>query len=542
MLQVAEHAVVEPGADLARVHELTVLEKANEKRADRPPAVRRQREAADHHLLAQPALGLPPVPAAARAIGTIGALAHDTLEPGFPRLLEELGPLAAHVVAEAQGGGRRFEEAPQHLLAFLEPHLPEVPAVEVEEVESEIDERRPCVGTALESLEARRPVGQHRRHLAVEECRARGQTAEGAGDLRELLRPVLPVAGNEPHVPLVDPGDDAIAVVLDLVEPLVAVGRGLHDHRQRQGLGPGQRPADGAFEVREAETRTAVSLGGPPGIHLASGADHLRVPETVPLGRHLGEAASAEDALRTRAHDVQLRRRPRALVLVLDEEPRLGVVPLDLDERPLAGELLALELELQLPLLQREGRLDDGSPPPAVPEHDGTRPVLALRDHTLEGPVFDRVVLDAHREPLVARVEGRALRHGPAQQDPVQLQAEVVVEPRRRVLLDAVRRPAGGAGLTRGLGRPGEVALLLVVFESHPEIAYATGSTPVESCFNKEGPPRHGQQRLDRDPVARLELRGPHAGAEKRMTQGAESPYRQKECKAVTSIQVNKPM
>ena len=105
--------------------------------------------------------------------------------------------------------------------------------------------------------------------------------------------------------------------------------------------------------------------------------------------------------------------------LSLTRSQAFGSSPLILTSAHLPRELLAVELELQLALLEREARLDHGRPRPAVPEHDRPRPVLALRDDPLEGAVLDRVVLDVHREPLVARVEGRALRHGPAQQDAV---------------------------------------------------------------------------------------------------------------------------
>jgi len=193
------------------------------------------------------------------------------------------------------------------------------------------------------------------------------------------------------------------------------------------------------------------------------------VPEAVPLGRHLGEAAPADDALGARGHDVEVHRAAGVLVLVLQQQPRLRVVPLDLDEGPAAVELLAVQLELQLALLQGLRGVEHGRPRPAVPEHDGARAVLALRDHVLERAVVEGVVLDVHREALVVRVEGRALRHGPAQQHAVKLQAEVVVQARRRVLLDAVGEPAARADLARRLRRAREVALLPVVLEGHAE-------------------------------------------------------------------------
>ena len=46
------------------------------------------------------------------------------------------------------------------------------------------------------------------------------------------------------------------------------------------------------------------------------------------------------------------------------------------------------------------------------------------------------MVLDLHREPLVVGVERGALRHSPGLEDPVEFQPQVVVQMRRRMLLD----------------------------------------------------------------------------------------------------------
>ena len=55
----------------------------------------------------------------------------------------------------------------------------------------------------------------------------------------------------------------------------------------------------------------------------------------------------------------------------------------------------------------------------------------------LERAVLERVILDVHRQPLDRRIERRALRHGPREQDAVVLEAEVVVQVAGEVLLDA---------------------------------------------------------------------------------------------------------
>src|SRR5206468_13122952 len=62
--------------------------------------------------------------------------------------------------------------------------------------------------------------------------------------------------------------------------------------------------------------------------------------------------------------------------------------------------------------------------------------VVPLRDLSLEGRVVERMVLHVHREVLLTRLEGNALRYRPAGERPAPLEAEVVVETPRVVALD----------------------------------------------------------------------------------------------------------
>ena len=82
--------------------------------------------------------------------------------------------------------------------------------------------------------------------------------------------------------------------------------------------------------------------------------------------------------------------------------------------------------------------------------------------------VFERMILDLHGQRLHRRVEARPLRHGPAFERAVVLQAEVVVQPAGGVLLND-ELPAGrvlraSAGRLR---RAAEIALAFVFFEAH---------------------------------------------------------------------------
>src|SRR5690606_18437866 len=102
---------------------------------------------------------------------------------------------------------------------------------------------------------------------------------------------------------------------------------------------------------------------------------------------------------------------------------------------PAAAELLALEREIELPVAEPALHRSLGPPDAAVPEHHGAAPVLTLGDQAFEVAVLERVILRAHREALHRGIGDGSLRHGPAQEHAVPLEAEVVVEPPRRVLL-----------------------------------------------------------------------------------------------------------
>src|SRR5262249_51799580 len=109
-------------------------------------------------------------------------------------------------------------------------------------------------------------------------------------------------------------------------------------------------------------------------------------------------------------------------------------------------------------------RMAHGLPGAVVPEEHRPATVLPLRDHSLEGPVFDRMVLGADRETLLGRVETGTFGHRPAEKHPVELETKVVVQTRRGMLLAAERfaLPAG-RGRSAGLRRHREVAFATVL-------------------------------------------------------------------------------
>ena len=115
-------------------------------------------------------------------------------------------------------------------------------------------------------------------------------------------------------------------------------------------------------------------------------------------------------------------------------------------------ELLAVEPEGEAAFAVVLARIALGLPAAAVPEHDRAAAVLPLRDRALEAAVIERVVLDMDGKPLLAGDEARTLGDRPALEHAVELEAEIVMEAARGVLLDdeavagaGARRPRGSA-------------------------------------------------------------------------------------------------
>ena len=230
----------------------------------------------------------------------------------------------------------------------------------------------------LERLEAGRAVGQEDGHLAVQHRRPDGQARHALGHGGKLRRPVALVPAHQPHLPILETGEDAVAVELQLVQPLLA--------RRRLG---GDRRKLGRDELRQAATpRSRLVLGGEHRpVFLAAAA--LRMPDAIPRRGDLLHAPPGRDAFRAGLGDAELLRRPRLGVAVLDQQPALPRVPslplvIDPDERPAPLQLLAVERELEAAGVIALVRVFLRLPRPAVPQEHRAPAVLALGDDALE--------------------------------------------------------------------------------------------------------------------------------------------------------------
>ena len=130
--------------------------------ARRAPGCRRDGEAGDDEIAGQLRLGLGPGLRPARLVRRRGALRDDAFEPQLRDLLVERLPAAGDMVAELDGRppGRPRQQLAQQLLAPLERHRAEVPAVEPHEVEGVEQElaSRPARQRVLQQREPADPL------------------------------------------------------------------------------------------------------------------------------------------------------------------------------------------------------------------------------------------------------------------------------------------------------------------------------------------------------------------------------------------------
>ena len=229
--QLAHHRLAEARADAADMDQLLVLAMsamhADQQRAQ-PLAL--AGPAADHHLVAGPALGLDPAADAARAIGRIELLGDDAFQVHatrrfqhrVARRLEMLDILQARMLALEP-----VEQLLQARLAIAQGQGAQILAVGEQQIEGKEDQllRLPFGQGRLQRREVGRAMGIERHRLAIDH--AVRQLRRLLGDRRELLRPVEALARAQPGLAVLDAQLQAIAVELDLVRPSGLRGRAL---------------------------------------------------------------------------------------------------------------------------------------------------------------------------------------------------------------------------------------------------------------------------------------------------------------------------
>src|SRR5665647_404319 len=498
--EACEDLVTETGPHLAGVAQVPGgLVHAEEQGAEADSAARGIRVAAYDELLPVAALALEPGARAPPGVAAVGALGHHSLKPEAAGLSVEGRAVTRDMLADAEEPGAARQSGAQEVgearLALGERERAQVLTAREQEVEDHVRQLRVVVlaQRLLQGSEIADSVGAIGDHFAVEQGPVDLELCQLRGERREPRRPVEPVASEKRDVALGDPREDAVAVELDLVRPLVAFGR------------PDDECGQGKRRLLGWGTAAATFLPAPGTVPAASGGRRvvaggpcLAANDRGLVTGHRRQTCRGRPSVRRR------RRRPGDFLhgaptrhAAIADAPEVGnarlrvFVPL-LDEQPVlagAGALVRLrggvhahehpssvepptgEAELELAATIARLGVADGLPAPGVPEHHRTAAVFAFGDHPLEAPVLERVILNVQCEAADGRVHAGALRHRPALEHAVHLQAQVPVQLAGGVLVDhedtaqsALARAAPPPGALR-LGGLLEVALLAVCRE-----------------------------------------------------------------------------
>ena len=226
--QIPRDADAETGPDLAGEDESIPVVVPNEERADALARSLRIGEAADDEFLPLDALRLHPAAAFPGLIRLVAPLRHDALEPETAGVLEGGASASLDVAGVTNPAAGAFSDhARERGFPRVERLRHEIAAVEVQQIEDEVDEALPRAAAEriLQRLKTRAPVRQHHADFAVEQRALDAERGGGLRDFRELRRPVVPVAADEGCAPALDGAADAVAVVFQFVEPLGTVGR-----------------------------------------------------------------------------------------------------------------------------------------------------------------------------------------------------------------------------------------------------------------------------------------------------------------------------
>src|SRR5690606_37865564 len=297
--------------------------------------------------------------------------------------------------------------------------------------------------------------------LAIQRRAAQAQRLHRVADLGNAVGPLQRVSRPQTHLALLDGGEDAVAIPLDLVQPLLALRRGLAQACQLRLEWTGGRI--GGARTIQCQCALLPILA----------ARAWRRYGGQALARGLATASALAVLGRWRrdlGEQVVCLERPRPRILVLEQQPlRLPRRLARAHQVPAALEAVAEQLETQVALGQLLLRIAGGGPDAMVEARHVAAAILAPGNLALEAGVVQRMVLDLHRHALDRRIVAGPLGHGPALEGVAHLQAEVVMAAAGVVQLDHEDRSLPARRRLAGLRLAGavEAALALVVDQAH---------------------------------------------------------------------------
>ena len=455
-------SVVEPASDSSRVSEHAVLVVPEDQRTERTcPDTVPFRVACDDEVLLLHGLDLQPRRRPRTVfVGRITTLGQHALEAEASHsTVKGLAiPLDVLYLSDVVGRQHHLRKQP---LSLDQRSFPDITAGHVQEIKGIVNELDPpgrlaadeVIGIhgALEQPEVREASLIESDHLAVYDDLIFEDGSQLLYDRRHLRGHVLSVPAKQGDLAVPYEGDDPVPVELRLEYPLVTGKRPVccSGHHRSRSCRKGRRPTVQPDDLRARDE--AKPFGPAPRRHSSA----LQVNQ--------GEARLGRAVL---VHYLSVL--VGICIPVFDQKPVLRAA-CRTHQGPRPSELTASQREGQLPCLYltadpflRLLPVSKGHDPTfvrrvdsRVPDYDLTSPVVAIGDHALERTVVYGVVLHLCCQPLLPGVKGGTLRDSPGPEHAIQLQAKVVVEPSRGVLLDDEAEVRGltpgrrGRGLTR---------------------------------------------------------------------------------------------
>jgi hypothetical protein len=164
---------------------------------------------------------LSPKPGWTRAIGAVDLLGHDALGAKPTSVLEHRRTIPADVFVEQDGSLSIAQQPRQCCFAVEERAITQVLTIMLDQVEC-IEDRGTRGGAAAQLLEPRKAVRPQNNRLAIDR-EALGLDPPGSSrDGWQSHGPVIGVAGVKPDYGPIPADDQAVAVMLDFVNPIGA--------------------------------------------------------------------------------------------------------------------------------------------------------------------------------------------------------------------------------------------------------------------------------------------------------------------------------
>src|SRR6516164_7753030 len=170
------------------------------------------------HRRSRRVLHLEPIGRAAGTVGGILALRDDAFEAKLAGMGEDGRAVALDMLVESDAGAGPGHDRCERGLADLKRIMPQVVAVQLDQVEG-VQERAVIMAAVANEIERGNAVVIAGDSFAVDDAGARAQPGERINDQREAVSEIIARAAVEPHLRASLAGNDAEAVVLDLVQP-----------------------------------------------------------------------------------------------------------------------------------------------------------------------------------------------------------------------------------------------------------------------------------------------------------------------------------